>query len=348
MREGYIEVLERVTSAIEPSKDDLIYLLETKDTKEYTILSQAACDIRDIYCGKRMAIRGLVEFSSFCKNTCKYCGLNRYNKTASPYRLNPDEIIKLADHVYTAGFHTIVLQSGEDGYPAQEIAKIITSIKVKFNIAITLSVGERSFEDYQLWKEAGADRYLLRIETKDRLLYKSLHQGRNVETRLQALKDLQSLGYQTGSGIMIGSPGQTIEHIANDILFLTKEAFDMIGIGPFIPHEKTPFARYPKGPVQLTLNTLALLRICTKNTWIPATTALGSLERDYRLDALMAGANVVMPNFSPESIKKKYEIYPNKSCVKEKEESVHMLCKNLASKAGLEIDYARCDSLKVT
>ena len=197
------------------------------------------------------------------------------------------------------------------------LAGLIKDIKSRYEIAVTLSVGERPREDYKLWKDAGADRYLLKIETSDKKLYNSLHYGMDFENRLRCLRDLKGLGYETGSGIMVGLPGQTLRSIANDILFFKEWDFDMIGIGPFIPHGKTPLAGKQAGDVNLVLKTLALTRIVTKRANLPATTALGSLGKDFRVEGLKAGANVLMPNFTPAPYKKLYEIYPNKRCISE-------------------------------
>ena len=326
--------------------DDLTVLLASDDTEERAALYREASSIRDAECGRRMVLRGLVEFSSYCGNDCRYCGLNRENKNADRYRLTADEILESVAPIAAAGIRTVVLQSGEDGCDAAWLASVIREIKVRHDMATTLSVGERKREDYALWKEAGADRYLLRVESTDPALYAALHKNRALETRLRCLDDLRNLGYQVGSGIMVGPPGQTLGHIARDILFFTTRDFDMLGIGPFIPHPDTPFRDEHAGTVALTLNTVALTRILTRNSWIPATTALGSLDRDYRVDALRAGANVVMPNFSPVAVKKKYAIYPGKRCLTENTGACAGCMGRLAESAGLGLDYSRADSLK--
>lgn len=325
---------------------DLELLLNVADPDETGALFAEAARVRDESCGRRMALRGLVEFSSYCGNTCLYCGLNRTNGNLERYRLSADDILESAQLVADAGIKTIVLQSGEDGVDAHWIAGVVREIKTRYDMAITLSVGERPRSDYAIWKDAGADRYLLRIESSDAELYASLHRGRTLATRLRCVDDLLGLGYQTGSGIMVGPPGQTTRHIARDILFFAERDFDMIGIGPFIPHPETPFRDARAGDVQLTLKTVALTRLANRNAWIPATTALGSMDKDYRIDALKDGANVVMPNFSPSQVKKKYEIYPGKRCVGESAGACAGCMSGLAMAAGLEIDYSRADSLK--
>jgi biotin synthase len=325
---------------------DIELLLNAADPDETAMLFTEAARTRDEACGRRMVLRGLVEFSSYCGNTCRYCGLNRTNGKLERYRLSADEILESANLVAKAGIRTIVFQSGEDGTDAIALADIVREIKTRYDMAITLSVGERTRADYATWKDAGADRYLLRIESSDAELYASLHKGRTLATRLRCVNDLMDLGYQTGSGIMVGPPGQTTRHIARDILFFAERDFDMIGIGPFIPHPDTPFRDAKAGDVLLTLKTVALTRLVNRNAWLPATTALGSMDRDYRVDALKAGANVVMPNFSPAPVKKKYEIYPGKRCVSENTGACAGCMGALAMAAGLEIDYSRADSLK--
>lgn len=325
---------------------DLELILAATDPDETALLDRTAAAIRDAECGRRMVLRGLVEFSSACANDCRYCGLNRNNRNAERYRLTKEEILECADMIADSDIRTIVLQSGEDRAPAGFLAEVVREIKARHDMAITLSAGERPREDFALWKEAGADRYLMRVESSSPELYASLHEGRTLETRLRCLDDLQELGFQTGSGIMVGPPGQTLAHIARDIAFFSTRDFDMIGIGPFIPHPDTPFRAEPSGSVRLTLSVVALTRVVTRNSWLPATTALGSMDRDYRVDALRAGANVVMPNFSPVSVKKKYEIYPGKRCLTERTGACAGCMEGLARAAGLELDRSRADSLK--
>ena len=325
---------------------DLELILAATDPDETALLDRTAAAIRDAECGRRMVLRGLVEFSSACANDCRYCGLNRNNRNAERYRLTKEEILECADMIADSDIRTIVLQSGEDRAPAGFLAEVVREIKARHDMAITLSAGERPREDFALWKEAGADRYLMRVESSSPELYASLHEGRTLETRLRCLDDLQELGFQTGSGTMVGPPGQTLAHIARDIAFFSTRDFDMIGIGPFIPHPDTPFRAEPSGSVRLTLSVVALTRVVTRNSWLPATTALGSMDRDYRVDALRAGANVVMPNFSPVSVKKKYEIYPGKRCLTERTGACAGCMEGLARAAGLELDRSRADSLK--
>jgi len=351
MRISFLDTLERVThynftTPSESINKDLVFLLQSVDKKELSILYKKAAQIRNEQCGKRLVLRGLLEFSSFCTNSCYYCGLNCNNKKAKRYKLSAPQILECCDKIWKAGIKTVVMQSGEDHMPTEELATIIKKIKSRYDMAITLSVGERPRADYECWKKAGADRYLLRIESSDPILYASLHKDRSVITRMRCLDNLQDLGYQTGCGFMVGVPGQTINHIAQDITFIAQHNYDMVGIGPFIPHPETPFKNASIGDIRLTLNAEALIRITNKNAWIPATTAIASLDKDYRIDALFAGANVIMPNFSPKNVKKKYAIYPGKKCITEKEKDYAKEMQNLALAANLTLDYAKADSLK--
>jgi biotin synthase len=251
--------------------------------------------------------------------------------------------------INASGIKTVVLQAGEDpGLDAVWVENIVKAIKSEFDMAVTLSLGERRKEDYQLWRDAGADRYLLKIETTDKIQYQRLHPGMSFENRLNCLKHLSSLGYQTGCGNIIGLKDQTLNSIAKDMIFFKKEGFDMIGIGPFIPHEQTKLAGERTGEVSLVLKVLALTRIITKYAHLPATTALGSIGKgDLRKDGLRAGANVLMLNFTPLGYRKLYEIYPNKRCVSEAGITLEGYFEKLAASAGRKLDYSRGDSLLV-
>lgn len=296
-------------------RDTLLSYLSQSDT---SLIFDYADKIRHQYAGDAILLRGLVEFSNHCGRHCYYCGLNATNRSLERYRLSDEEILDSAAKIASENIKTVVLQSGEDpALDPQWLARIVKEIKSRHGIAVTLSVGERPRADYELWKKAGADRYLLKIETSDKKLYDSLHTGMSFENRLRCLRDLKDLGYETGSGIMVGLPGQTLCTIANDILFFKEWGFDMIGIGPFIPHEKTELAGTKPGDVNLVLKTLALTRIVMKKVNLPATTALGSMGKDYRAEGLKAGANVLMPNYTPAKYKRLYEIYPNKRCISE-------------------------------
>ncbi len=349
-----LRAIERATGDIscqrpvDVPEEDLVALLEAGDPEEADLIARTAARVRDLHCGARMTVRALVEFSSHCRNTCRYCGLNRDNARAERFRLGTKEVLECARLAHEAGVRTVVLQSGEDGAAADGIARLVEAIKDRYDMAVTLSVGERPREDYALWRSAGADRYLLRIEATDEGLYRALHRGREVSTRFRCLEALRELGYQVGSGIMTGLPGQTSAHLARDIRFLASREFDMIGVGPFIPHPDTPLRDERPGGADLAIRVVALLRIVTRNAWLPATTALGSLDRDYRADALRAGANVLMPNFTPAAVKRKYAIYPGKRCVTEGTGACSGCIEGIAASAGLVIDYSRADTLKAS
>ena len=265
--------------------------------------------------GKNIFVRGLIEFTNYCKNDCYYCGIRRSNKNAARYRLTQEEILECCRAGYALGFRTFVLQGGEDyTYSDNDIAAIVRAIKTNHpDCAVTLSIGERSRATYKLWKDAGADRYLLRHETADFAHYAKLHPTElSAANRQGCLCTLKRLGYQTGAGFMVGSPYQTAENLADDLIFLQKLRPQMIGIGPFIPHHDTPFKDKPAGSVKQTLVMLAILRLLFPHVLLPATTALGTLCPGGRVLGIKAGANVIMPNLSPQNVRSKYTLYDNK------------------------------------
>ena len=266
--------------------------------------------------GKRLWFRGIVEFSNICKQNCLYCGIRRDNHKVCRYRLTPEEILDCCREGYEGGFRTFVLQGGEDGcFTDERMCTIVREIKAKFpDCAVTLSLGERSRQSYQALFDAGADRYLLRHETADETHYRLLHPAeQTLQNRLRCLRDLKDIGYQTGCGIMVGSPGQTPATLARDMVFMQEFRPEMIGVGPFLPHGDTPFRQEPAGSVELTLFILALCRIMLPDVLLPATTALGTAESDGRIRGVLAGCNVVMPNLSPAAVRKKYMLYDNKA-----------------------------------
>ncbi|MEN6358095.1 MAG: [FeFe] hydrogenase H-cluster radical SAM maturase HydE [Armatimonadota bacterium] len=317
-------IIDKCIGSGDLSRDDIVYLLNLDNKQDVDGILKAADSVRKSCCGDAVQIRALVEFSNICARQCNYCGLRSPNKKVTRYRMSPDEIVDLAAKLGAKGLKTIVLQSGEDPYYTGEImADIVRRIKSSADMAITLSVGERPYEDYKLWKEAGADRYLLRHEAANRELYKQLHPDSDYDNRMRCIQSLRELGYQVGVGCMVGAPGQTIEHLADDIEFFKKFQPDMIGIGPFISHPQTPYANEPGGTVEMTLKMVALARIVTRNALLPATTAIGSIEEMGREMALEAGADVVMPNYTPLKYRENYEIYPNKRCISEDPEQCH-------------------------
>lgn len=273
--------------------------------------------VRMQYKGDEVHLRGIIEFSNHCIRNCTYCGLRRANRNVERYRLTPDEVVELAVGIAAAGVATVVLQSGDDfAYTARDIACIIMRIKERTGAAITLSVGERPFSHYEMWRKAGADRYLMKHETANPELYTILHPGKRLEERLDALRFLKGLGYETGNGVIVGLPGQTLEDLADDVLLTRELCADMCGIGPFIPQAGTPWRDFPAGRLETTLRVFALIRLICPEINLPATTALATLDpQDGQLLALMAGANVIMPNFTPERTRGMYKIYDNKADV---------------------------------
>ena len=293
------------------NKQEIIDILSDNTKNEW--LFKEADKIRREFVGDEIYLRALIEFSNICKRQCKYCGLRSYNKKVERYRLTKDEIIFSAKKAVDLGYQTIVLQSGEDdNYYSDKLCDIIRSIK-ELDVALTLSIGEKTFDEYKAYREAGADRFLLRIETTDKNLYEQMHPHASFENRIRCLEDLKTLGYEVGTGCLVGLPNQTIESLANDILFFKEINADMIGIGPFIPHSETPLKNEKQGDFWLALKVMALTRIILKNINIPATTAMETIIPNGRLIALQSGANVVMPNVSDINYRKKYEIYPNKA-----------------------------------
>ncbi len=319
------EILNKATEKHSLEKDEIVYLLNFADDN----LFKTANEQRKNFVGEEVHLRGLIEFSNICKCNCQYCGLQNQNKNLQRYRLNEKEIIECAKNGAKLGYKTIVLQSGEDSFfNAERIVRIIKEIK-KFDVAITLSIGEREFEEYKQFKEAGADRYLIRIETTDENLYKKLHPNMSFENRIRCLKDLRKLNYEVGSGCLVGLPHQTVDSLANDILFFKKMNFDMIGIGPFIKNPDTPLANAQDWTDNfvMSLKVMAITRLLLPDINIPATTAMETLNPNGRIIALQSGANVVMPNITSEKYKKDYKIYPNKICLDEEPQK----CRNCIS-----------------
>lgn len=294
------------------SKKDIIDILKSPDN---TVFKDADL-IRKQFVGDGVHLRGLIEFSNICKRGCLYCGLQSSNKSVKRYRLSKSEILNIAKKGVDGGFKTIVLQSGEDDFfDTKLMCEIISGIK-DLDVAVTLSLGEKTFEEYKAYKEAGADRYLLRIETTDVNLYEQMHPYADFQNRKRCLFDLKRLGFETGTGCLVGLPNQTLKSMADDIFFFKELDADMIGIGPFIPHPKTPLKDAACGDLNLAIKVMALTRIVLKDINIPATTAMETLAPNGRLLALQSGANVVMPNLTDDFHRKLYEIYPDKAITK--------------------------------
>ena len=324
-------------------------LIFTYTAEDADVLAKEACRIRDEVYGKKVFIRGLIEISNICRNDCYYCGIRKSNARCVRYRLTHEEILECCEEGYNLGFRTFVLQGGEDGYYTDKVlCGILSDIKKRFpECAVTLSLGERPYESYLALFNAGADRYLLRHETADTEHYSRLHpQNLTLENRMRCLKDLRDIGYQVGAGFMVGSPYQTVDHIAKDLCFIQDFKPDMCGIGPFIPHKDTPFGDFSGGSADLTCFLLSVIRIILPCVLLPATTALGTVSEDGRERGVLSGANVVMPNLSPASVRKKYQLYNNK--LSDGAESAQCLqqLKERVALTGCEITVDRGDVKK--
>ena len=324
---------------------ELKELLETDTYDEE--LRIAADAVRREHYGTDVYIRGLIEFTNYCKNDCFYCGIRKSNRCAERYRLTKADVLECCKEGYALGFRTFVLQGGEDPYYTDErICDIVSSIRESYpDCAITLSIGEKSHESYKAYFDAGANRYLLRHETATAAHYSRLHPSELTFAKRRAcLFDLKEIGFQVGAGFMVGSPFQTTEHLIADLRFLQELKPDMIGIGPFLSHKDTPFAEYPNGELKLVLRLLGILRLMHPKVLLPATTALGTMHPQGRELGLQTGANVVMPNLSPQSVRKKYMLYDNKiSTGEESAQSVRNLTEKVAS-AGFAVVTARGDA----
>jgi biotin synthase len=342
-----MDILQKIFDAQIPDEKDLEAVLHWEQPADLERLYAFADKVRKEFVGDGVLLRGIVEISNECQNTCRYCGLNKNNAALHRYSMTEGEIIAACRGVYQHGIKTIVIQSGESSKIApQVIADAIATIKREApDEAITLSLGEYPREVYALWRAAGADRYLLKQEVCDPQVYKALHPEMSFDNRMRCLRDLRELGYQVGSGIIIGIPGQTPSVIARDIRFFAEFGFEMIGIGPFIAHQETDLRDLPQGDVRMVLKAVALTRIVTKDAHIPATTSLGSVkEGDLRLSALKGGANVLMPNFTPNTYKAKYEIYPNKRCIDEPTGACALCMEGLVASVGRFVLNERGDS----
>lgn len=312
MGQRLIEKAEKEHSLCE---EEIAELLASSAAEEP--LAAAADRVRRKYVGDGVHLRGLIEFTNICRRSCFYCGLRRENERAERYRLRPQEIVRLAQNARGYGYRTVVLQGGEDGYwHVERLAPILREIRA-LGLVITLSIGERTEEEYRALKEAGASRFLLRIETTDRELYERLDPGMSWAARRACLASLRALGYEVGTGSLVGLPGQSVESLARDILFFQEIDADMVGIGPFIPNGDTPLGEAAAGDIHLTRRMVSLLRLLLPEANIPATTAMETLERGARSLILRSGANVVMPNVTEGDFRRKYALYPGKACVKD-------------------------------
>lgn len=328
------------------SGEEFTELLSGYGPEEAEYARIKAAETAKRYFDNKVYTRGLIEFTNYCKNDCYYCGIRRSNTRVKRYRLTKEEILSCCESGYELGFRTFVLQGGEDlHYSDRDMVHIVSSVKENYpDCALTLSIGEKSYESYLAYYEAGADRYLLRHETANEEHYRKLHpKSLSLQVRKQCLRDLKAIGYQVGTGFMVGSPYQTPEHLAEDLLFIKELSPAMIGIGPYLPHHDTPFAGEKQGSMELTLFLISILRLMIPGALIPATTALGTIHPLGREKGILSGANVVMPNLSPVSVRKKYELYDNKICTGEEAAECRFCLQNRMNQIGYEIVTARGD-----
>lgn len=340
------DIIEMIFEEGKAGREELRHLLmdTSEKTKEHLFARAREMSLRVF--GNKIYLRGLIEFSNYCKNDCFYCGIRRSNRKAERYRLSKEQIMDCCETGYALGFRTFVLQGGEDPfYSDDRIVEILSSIKKRFpDCAVTLSIGEKSRESYEKYFCAGADRYLLRHETADEIHYGRLHpEEMSLANRKRCLFDLKEIGFQTGCGIMVGSPYQTMDTILKDLAFMQELHPHMIGIGPFITHQDTPFSGFENGSVDLTLRLLAVLRLLFPEVLLPATTALGTLDPMGREKGILAGANVLMPNLSPTVVRKKYALYDNKICTGDEAAECNRCLRARIEKIGYEVMESRGD-----
>ncbi len=340
-----LKLIDGLSGGRKLTREEYLTLIRERDQVRETA-AERACGVRNSHYGNRVFIRGLIEFTNYCRNNCYYCGIRAGNPKADRYRLSPEEILTVAEEGYRLGFRTVVLQGGEDpGFSEEMLEELVRKLKAQRpDRAVTLSFGEHSSETFRKWKEAGADRYLLRHETINPEHYASLHpKEMSYEHRIQCLRDLRSLGYQVGAGFMVGSPGQTEEDLAQEMLFLREFRPEMVGIGPFLPHQDTPFAEETAGSAELTTFLLSLIRLTLPRVLLPATTALGTADAEGREKGILAGANVVMPNLSPAGVREKYMLYDHKICTGEEAAQCSACLAGRIRSTGCEIVVDRGD-----
>lgn len=341
------DLIDSLPTSRELSDGEWRFLIEGDYDRQR--LFEKADKVRRQYYGTDVYIRGLIEISSFCKNDCLYCGIRRSNANAERYRLLEEEIYACCEQGYELGFRTFVLQGGEDAYHTTEwVERVVLTIKEKYpDCAVTLSLGERPRRDYEIWYRAGADRYLLRHETASRSHYGKLHPSEQTFAhRMECLRSLKQIGYQTGAGFMVGSPFQETDDLIADMRFLREFQPDMVGIGPFIPHHDTPFSEYSPGTLEQTLVMVALTRLTLPYALIPATTALGTIHPQGREMGLKAGANVVMPNLSPVAVRGQYSLYDNKICTGEEAAECIECMKRRVADTGYRVAVDRGDCVR--
>lgn len=346
MNQELRKVIEKIRESQNIEKDELELLLKTEDAEAIDYLHQEAVKVSQAIYGNKVYIRGLIEFTNYCKNDCYYCGIRRSNGKADRYRLTKEQILECCQVGYELGFRTFVLQGGEDPYFTDDrICEIVSSIRTTFtDCAITLSIGEKEKESYQRFFDSGADRFLLRHETANECHYKKLHPSElSLAHRKQCLWNLKEIGYQVGCGFMVGSPGQTVETLYEDLQFIKELQPHMVGIGPFIPQQDTPFAGEMAGTMEETLRLLSIIRLIHPHVLLPATTALGTIHPLGREKGIQAGANVVMPNLSPVNVREKYKLYDNKICTGDEAAECRFCMQKRMESIGYEVVTDRGD-----
>lgn len=339
------QLIDKLAANHDLADSDLLYLLDHITESDVDYLVEKAHEVRMNIYGDRVFMRGLIEFTNYCKCNCLYCGIRAENGNVERYRLDNEDILKSCETGYWLGYRTFVLQGGEDPYFTDErLVEMVEAIKKRFpDCAITLSIGERSRESYEKLYAAGADRYLLRHETASKELYESIHPKMSFENRRNCLYTLKEIGFQVGAGFMVGLPGQENKHLVEDLRFLKELEPHMVGIGPFIPHHDTPLSEETGGTVEKTVILLAIVRLMLPEVLLPATTALGSLDNLGREKGVKAGANVVMPNLSPTDVRAKYLLYDGKICTGDEAAECRKCIEGRINRAGFKIDMSRGD-----
>lgn len=342
-----INIIDKLYKENIATREELLYLLDNIDKDSINYLTEKANEVRMKTYKDKVYMRGLIEFTNYCVRDCKYCGIRKSNKDADRYRLTVEQIVNCAVLGDKLGYKTVVLQGGEDPFFTDEImVEIITKIKsILPNNAITLSIGERSYESYKKMFKAGADRYLLRHETANKTLYEKLHPNASFENRRKCLEDLREIGYQIGSGFMIGLPEQDNNSLVDDLIYTKQLKPHMCGIGPFIPHKDTPLNNEEGGTLEKTIIMIAILKLLLPDTLLPATTSLGTIDPTGREKGIKAGANVVMPNLSPTDVREKYSLYDGKICTGDEAAECRMCIERRMNNIGFQIDISRGDSI---
>lgn len=346
-------MIDDVSSAIDRLEsgdvalEDLTFLLGVTDSKESELIEKRAAAICSRHYGNKVYLRGLIEISNYCRKNCNYCGLRKDNRNIDRYRIDGDELFQTMKDAYNYGFKTLVMQGGEDPGFDSVIIETLKRARVELgdDFAVTLSLGERSFEQYKALKDAGANRFLMRIETTDPTIFNWLHPDDSLEKRIECLKELKKLDFEVGSGILFGLRNQSFESIAKDLLFLKELGCHMVGVGPFCPHGDTPMKDQPAGTIEMSTRLVSLIRILLPKSNIPATTAMGTIHPEGRTLALKAGANVLMPNCTPFKYRKDYELYNDKVGISFDDEDSPVASTKIAEAAGKEASYLRGDSL---